>query len=178
MRYKLKIKSRGLDAGSILDVSISLAFNDITTTVFEIHLEDAFKTIQLKRTISLNNKKRKKYKSIFSPLRRFVILIKMNANLDKIRGIYYDENLKVVYWSLLNCSSSFATLDTVVSLHLFVLTLENKLALQFLFQGFHYHRNFNVGRTADTGLLFLSLFSLSLAFPSSLWPKDECAPST
>ncbi|KAK0085807.1 hypothetical protein PV325_004369 [Microctonus aethiopoides] len=48
MRYRLKVKFRGLNAGSILDGSISLAFNDITTTVFEIHPGYAFKTIQLK----------------------------------------------------------------------------------------------------------------------------------
>ncbi|KAK0177818.1 hypothetical protein PV328_001827 [Microctonus aethiopoides] len=47
MRYRLKVKFRGLNAGSILDGSISLAFNDITTTVFEIHPGYAFKTIQL-----------------------------------------------------------------------------------------------------------------------------------
>ncbi|KAK0181233.1 hypothetical protein PV327_003535 [Microctonus hyperodae] len=44
----LKVKSRGFDAGFILNGSISLPFNDDTTAVFEIHPEDALKTIQLK----------------------------------------------------------------------------------------------------------------------------------
>ncbi|KAK0096736.1 hypothetical protein PV326_004559 [Microctonus aethiopoides] len=48
IQFRLKVKFRGLNAGSILDGSISLAFNDITTTVFEIHPGYAFKTIQLK----------------------------------------------------------------------------------------------------------------------------------
>ncbi|XP_012281677.1 NAD kinase 2, mitochondrial-like [Orussus abietinus] len=47
MCRKLRVKSFGSDAGVILDSSISVPFNDGTTAIFEVHPEDALRTIVL-----------------------------------------------------------------------------------------------------------------------------------